>query len=428
MKRLIPLLLALSLLLIAALGPVQAQEGISASSTTEVQFPTQLTFNLRAESAADITQIFLRYKVDKITTVRVTSVVRPEFDPAPLVEASWTWEMKRMLGSLPPGTEIQYSWRIQDASGNQLETAWDVVQFNDDRHSWDTLTEDDVTLFWYEGGLSFAQELLNAANEALERLARDTGAHLEQPVAVYVYASSEELRDAMLYPQEWAGGIAFPEYGIVAIGVEPADLAWGKRVMTHELAHLVTYQMTFNPYADIPTWLDEGLSTYAEGDLRLDFKSSLDKAISEDSLISVQSISSNFPTDVGEAVLSYAESHSLVEFLIHHYGKEKMLELLSIFKQGSSYDYALLEVYGFDTAALDNLWRLSLGLEPRPPLTTTPQTTPAAAPSTGLFGCQATSSSTCHSGLSALAILGLLLMPGISEIINLRARRGRKQK
>jgi hypothetical protein len=426
MKRLIPLFLALFLLLIATLAPVQAQEGISALSTTEVQFPTELTFNLRAESAADITQIFLRYKVDKITTVTVTSVVQLEFDPAPLVEASWTWQMKKMLGSLPPGTEIRYSWRIQDASGYQLETAWETVQFNDDRHPWDILTEDDVTLFWYRGELSFAQALLDAANGALERLARDTGAYLEQPVAVYVYASSKELRDAMLYPQEWTGGIAFPAYGIVAIGVEPANLAWGKSAIAHEMAHLLTYQMTFNPYADIPTWLDEGLSMYAEGDLPIDFKSSLAKAISEDSLISVQTISSNFPTNVEEAMLSYAESYSLVEFLIDRYGREKMLHLLSIFKQGSSYDDALLEVYGFDTAGLEELWRLSLGLEPQPSPPPTPQTTPTATPSTGLFGCQATSSPTSHSGLSGFGALGLLLVPGISEIIHRRVRRGRK--
>ena len=426
MKRLVPLFLALFLLFIATVAPVQAQDGISALSTTEVQFPTELTFNLRAESAADITQIFLRYKVNRITTVKVTSVVQLEFDPAPLVEASWTWQMKKMLSNLPPGTEIQYSWRIQDASGYQLETAWETVQFNDDRYPWDSLIEGNVTLFWYEGGLSFAQELLDAANGALDMLARDTGAHLEQPVAVYVYASSKELRGAMVYPQEWTGGLAFPAYGIIAIGVEPANLAWGKRAMAHETAHLLTYQMTFNPYADIPTWLDEGLSMYAEGDLSIDFKSSLAYAISDDSLISVQTISSNFPTDFEEAILSYAESYSLAEFLIDRYGKEKMLQLLSIFKQGSSYDDALSEAYGFDTAGLEEQWRLSLGLEPQPSPSPTPQTTSTEAPSNGLFGCQATSDSTSHSGLSGFGVLGLLLVPGISEIIHRRARRGRK--
>jgi hypothetical protein len=34
-----------------------------------------------------------------------------------------------------------------------------------------------------------------------------------------------------------------------------------------------------------------------------------------------------------------------------------MYELLSIFKQGSSYDKALMRVYGFDMDGLDSLWR-----------------------------------------------------------------------
>jgi hypothetical protein len=428
MKKLIPLTLVLFLLIIASVGPIRAQQGISAFSTANVRFPTELIFNLTAESTVDITQIFLRYRINKITTVKVTSVVQPEFDPAPFVETSWTWKMKRMLGSLPPGTEVQYSWRIQDATGDELETDWETVQFNDQRYPWDSLTEGDITLFWYEGGMSFAQVLLDSANEALEMLARDAGIYLEQAVAVYIYASSADLRDSMLYPQEWVGGIAFPQYGIVAIGVGTSNLAWGKRAIAHELAHLVTYQMTSNPYSDIPTWLDEGLSLYAEGDLRFDIKSSLDAAIFEDNLISVQSISSSFPSDTEEAMLSYAESYSIVELLLQQYDGEKMLHLLNVFKQGSSYDDALLEVYGFDTAGLDNLWRLSLGLEPRQsPSATLPQDTATPEPSTGLFGCQATSGATSQSNLIGFAVLGFLLIPGTAEIIRLRAQRGRKR-
>ena len=80
----------------------------------------------------------------------------------------------------------------------------------------------------------------------------------------------------------------------------------------------------------------------------------------------MQSLSASFPAKIEEAGLYYAQSHSLVGFLIHEYGKDKMLQLLRVFKEGSSYNSALLEVYGFDMDALDDLWRQSLGLEPRP--------------------------------------------------------------
>jgi len=157
--------------------------------------------------------------------------------------------------------------------------------------------------------------------------------------------------------------MAFTEFGIVAIGISPSNLEWGRRTVAHELAHLVTYQMTYNPYGDIPTWLNEGLSMYAEGGLTPQEKAILSDAIRKDELVSVRSLSSSFPAR-GEITLHYAESYSLVEFLIDTYGNEKMLQLLATFKQGKSYDDALLEVYGFDTDGLEDAWRISLGLKP----------------------------------------------------------------
>lgn len=424
-KKLVFLFLAFFLFLAVAPSWGQAQEEISASYTTDIKFPTSLTFSISAKSTTDIDQIILRYKINEITTVSVTSEIDLQFNTAPTVKTSWEWDMRK--ASLPPGAEVQYSWRIEDAAAHEFVTTWETVRFDDSRYHWKGLTEDKMTLFWYEGDQSFAQGLLDAGNATLQKLARDTGAYPEQAVKVYIYASSSDLQGAMIYPQEWTGGVAYPEYGILAIGVSPDNLAWGKRAMSHELAHLVTYQMTFNPYSDIPTWLNEGLSMYAEGDLEMGFKLLLDDAIAEDRLISVQTLSSNFPTDPQEAELSYAESYSLVEFLVHNYGREKMLNLLGVFKQGSSYDNALEKVYGFDTAGLDEMWRLSLGLGPRQTSPTpTPHPTPTPTPKTGLFSCRGASATTGHNGTTGLGALGLLLLPGIGEAVRLRARRGKR--
>jgi hypothetical protein len=161
----------------------------------------------------------------------------------------------------------------------------------------------------------------------------------------------------MIFPQEWVGGVAYTRDNAIAIGISDQNMDWGKRAIVHELAHLVTHQMTSNPYSSIPTWLNEGISMYAEGEMEAYYVGYLSQAVNNDSLISVRSLASPFSTDSAKSYLSYAQSLSLVEFLIQEYGQQKMQALLNVFKQGSGYDEALLSVYGFDMDGLDALWR-----------------------------------------------------------------------
>jgi hypothetical protein len=260
-------------------------------------------------------------------------------------------------GGLPPGSGLEYRWKIADASGSTIETSPAHLSFDDTRYDWNSLTEGELTIYCYQEDDDFVAELMAAAQSALVRLAEDTGAELEKPTQFYIYANSNDLRGAMIYPQEWTGGVAYPRLGIIAIGISPTNLEWGKRAIAHELAHMVIHQMTLNPYNDLPRWLDEGLAMYAEGEMEAVFASVLSRAIANDSLISVQSLSSPFSAYIDKASLSYAQSYSLVEYLIISYGQPKMLELLNTFSQGSSYDAAFEAVYGFDMAGLDSLWR-----------------------------------------------------------------------
>jgi hypothetical protein len=281
-----------------------------------------------------------------------------------------------------------------------------------------------VTLHWYDGDESFASALLSAAGDALDRLADDAGATLEVPVSAYVYATSQELRTAILFPPDWMGGAAFSDHGTIAIAATRGSMDLGKRFLTHELAHLVTYQMTVNPYSEIPRWLDEGLSTYAEGDLRFDLSGPFETAISNGTLLSIQTISSNFPSDINQARLSYAESYSVFQFLIQEYGADNMLMLLDVFKRGATYDEALAQAYGFNTRGLDNLWRASLGLQPRPSPSVT-AARPTETPDSSLFGCQASPNATAAQNATVFPFLGLLSLPAAAEILHHRRHRRR---
>jgi hypothetical protein len=348
-------------LLLVTLTPalVQAQGELTVLDSSAVaEFPYQLNFNLSAQSNVNITDIRLCYSVDQASFAEVISEGYVEFTPATKVDVSWALEMVK-VGGLPPGSLLEYWWRVEDAGGKEVETAPAQVRFDDTRYSWRSLTEGKVIIYWYEGDDLFAQELMSAAQQALERLVEDTGAYPEKQIQIYIYANNEDFLGALIHPRGWEGGVNFFTFHIIAIGISLNNLSWGKTTIAHELTHQVVYQVTANPYNVLPRWLDEGLAVYNEnaGLLNPILASYLSMAIAENKLISVRSLCSEFSAIPEQAYLSYAESYSLVEYLITTYGEEKMLELLNTFSEGSSYDDALEKAYGFDMDGLDSLWR-----------------------------------------------------------------------
>ena len=361
-RRIALIISVLLLFLIPSL--VAAEDGITViASDVEVDFPSQAVFTIEAESSADIVDIRLYYQVDRMNYAEVVSEGWANFTPVSKVEANWVWDMRN--ASLPPGAEVTYWWGIEDADGNRCETSPEIMYFDDGRYSWQSLTGTvpqggELTIFWYEGSASFARELMDACEEGLARLTQDVGTYQARPIRIYIYASTSDLKGAMIFPQEWTGGVAFTAFSTIAIGVPPSELDWGKRALVHELTHLVIHQVTFSPYGQLPLWLDEGLAMYNEGELDPVFRSYLQEAILQDKLISVRSLCSPFSAYYGKACLSYAQSYSLVEYLLDNYGQDKMLDLLALLKQGSTYDEALTEVYGFDMDGLDARWRATL--------------------------------------------------------------------
>ena len=88
------------------------------------------------------------------------------------------------------------------------------------------------------------------------------------------------MQDAVLYIQDWAGGVAFPEYSTILMGVPP-NIAedWGRSTIRHELAHLVVGKFGHSCVGGHrPTWLEEGLAMYAEGEPSSTVTSELEQA------------------------------------------------------------------------------------------------------------------------------------------------------
>jgi len=361
----LPLPIALLLIGLALPAPAGAQSRIEiADHSPQIAFPDRITFSAHIASDAPIARVVLEYGVVKLTCGEVVAKAFPDFTPGATADVSWTWEM-RQSGSEPPGTTIWYRWRVTDTSGAEQLSGEQRLTWLDDAHPWRSASDGRLTLHWYGGSQTFANDLLTSAVSSLDRLGQETGVTPESPIDLYIYANTSDMRDAVLYEPGWTGGQAFPEHDIVIIGISPQQLAWGKRTEAHELTHVLVGHLTFSCLSSVPTWLNEGIAVYGEGGPESSTKAQLQDAIANDSLISVHALSGGFSEHPSKADLSYGESYSLVNYLVGAFGQKQIVALFGELRGGQTIEDALEHVYGFGLDGLEDRWRESVGAQPR---------------------------------------------------------------
>ncbi len=428
-----PWLILILAFLIVLPGPVKAQPGdaptldaeLIVSNEAVVDYPTEVRFRLEVDPELNISEAILTYDVDQVSCLDVSTQVPVDIENG---AAAWDWAMIRS-GNPPPGVELWWEWTVTDDQGQTYRTPRQSLVFSDDRFQWQTVTEGNVTLHWYAGE-DVGPLLLDAAVEGLELLEQDMGIELQEDVEFYIYGSSDDMRDAVLYIQDWAGGVAFSEYNIILMGVPPSIASdWGRATIRHELAHLVLGQYGRSCVGGHrPTWLEEGLAMYAEGEPSTEVTEDLDLGLKENSFAPLRSLNGPFPAHGEEAGSAYSQSYSTIQFLRDEYGQENLRAFILLLAEGESTDDALERVYGVNVDGLEQEWRAWFGapMRPMPPTPTPmsaaaiptveplarPQTVPtpaAASESPAPETPQAVpSSGICGLGLAPLMILGVV--------------------
>jgi hypothetical protein len=364
-------------LLLGTTWPLYAQQAITVVlDEHEHVFQESMTFRLSAESAVEITSAKLFYRVTGQTSSNKTEL---EFEPATSVELVHVEDMADESNYRPPMIGITYWWLIANENGDRLKTDPVSFVYEDTRYDWDVLEGEMVRLYWHDQDQAFGQGYFDAAISAAADLSGEFGVSPEDPVSIVIYNTHRELMSSLQESSaEWTGAVNFSGTGCIAIGLGPAS--WMDKVIPHELTHAMLDQVTKPPFGDIPRWLHEGMAVRSEGGMSVEERAALADAIRDDTLISLRVLNSAFADAREQAILSYAESNSLINFIIEQHGTEKLGELIAVFAEGAHYDDAMLEIFGVDMDGMEDLWREHIGAQPRTGATrATP--VPSATPS-----------------------------------------------
>ena len=322
----------------------------------ELNFPASVIFSIDLESADNITQVKLHYGTNRDSCGTVSALAYPEFTTGSSAHARWEWNMLQSGGE-PPGTTIWWQWEYIDNQGKSDFTDKQEILWLDNIYDWKLMEDGLIRFHYYENDTEYASTLKNAAVAALNHLHEDIGMLPDQPVDLYIYSSTQDMRDAVFYEPGWTGGLAYPEYNILIIGIDPSQLTWGLSTEAHELTHVLVGDYTFSCLGSTPTWLSEGLAVYGEGGPSSDQADFFEQNVNSNSLMSFNVLSGGFSEDPNIADLSYSQSFYMVDYLIKTYGKDKMLDLLQGIKAGDSIGEGLQHAYGFDLAGFQSEWR-----------------------------------------------------------------------
>jgi len=260
---------------------------------------------------------------------------------------------------LTPFANVEYWWEIRDSAGAQLTTEPENFYYEDNRFNWQTAAREKVNAHWYQGDHAFGQAALDIAVSALTQANRRIHALLPDSVNIYVYANGADVQ-AMLAPlgRAWAGGHADPALGVVIVVVPPGPEAESRlrNEIPHELTHLLIYQATGAHYAQVPSWLNEGLAVMNQEEPDPDAPALLDEARRRGQLLSLNDLCGPFPVDAAQAQLAYAESESVARYISNQYGDTGVAALLAAYADGAGCSAGVERGLGFSLSELESQW------------------------------------------------------------------------
>jgi len=375
-NRIALVLLVTAIALIGAIVPsprsASAEIEVRNSSATN-RFPQGIQFQVFLNSTgAPITDVRLRYR---ILPDGVNATARPNC-------AQNNVSCQATIGNTPqvymvPGAEIVYSWEIVDEAGARVTTPEQKMTYQDDRFQWESISEGNLTVYFYFGDVASQQNVLRTAQETVTNIGSILRATVDYPVKVWVYRTAQDLQPAVASRRGQGGG----NTSVQTLGeVGASDTALVSRdsdflnIVRHELAHIVTRAATRGHLVDIPIWVNEGLSIYAQTELLPDEAAALRNAVQRNRLLPITSLGASARGAADAVSLFYAQSGSIVGFMINTYGPQKFGDFVAALAQDTT-DAAMMRVYGFDQLGLENEWRKSAGLAAVPN-----QTQPTAVP------------------------------------------------
>jgi hypothetical protein len=221
-----------------------------------------------------------------------------------------------------------------------------------------TVTEHFEIYYEKQTGLTGSKR---SAEEAYARIVSDFGmddAQWKTRVTMYLFSDRDSWHEFLAMNGdkaiEWAGGFALPEANEIYLFVTDRKSNLYDEVLPHELTHVLHYRYVGGIAQ--PLWLVEGLAVSQQKGGVKDACRAIDGLVKDGEAFSLHDLFNLTYYPPYALRVFYAQSATVVGFMIDEYGVEMLKQFLFAFSSTESTEEAIQEVFGISLDTFEEKW------------------------------------------------------------------------
>ena len=233
-----------------------------------------------------------------------------------------------------------------------------------ERSEWKEYKKNHFIVYYKKAPLNFVEAVQKNAERYYEEVAKNLGFTRykgwigDERGRIYIYDNSDDYIQNAGQAQ-WSHGVASPQERIIK--TYPAAQGFFDTVLPHELGHIVFREMVGFKTEQIPLWFEEGVAIYQEQAKRWGSHDAVRQAIDDGTFVPLNQLTLTHlrqNTDQDQVELFYAESASVVNYLITELGQYRFVRFCRELEDGSPFEWALDQVYTRfkNVEALNQAW------------------------------------------------------------------------
>lgn len=215
-----------------------------------------------------------------------------------------------------------------------------------------------VTVYYTPADEPLAGEVSKRATLIHRRIMEDLGLRSEITAAILLLtrnSSDGALKEIARGLPPWLAGAAYRESQHIILRMRPGQSAPDyDSLLAHELTHVIL-KGDYPAMSQWPRWFQEGLAMRESRGEGLRVYTSLSLASLRQGIIPLGELIAAFPESERASRLAYAESFSMISFLVGRYGRGHFLQLMEVLRT-SAFGDAIVKVYGRDISDIENDW------------------------------------------------------------------------